>query len=120
MLIHPANVGKGDVVVFKKPDITIKRTAIKAGDTATFLDWIPEDGEEYALAGVKLSNGEFLITPSDILEIVEQEEVRPKYLCERCGGTGKQTSGLWTGKEYNSVEGVCDDCKGSGHLGEKE
>ncbi len=40
------------------------------------------------------------------------------WLCERCGGTGKQEAGLWTGTAYDSKAGQCDECKGLGYLGD--
>lgn len=39
------------------------------------------------------------------------------YMCERCGGVGKQPEGCWDGKEYAAPSGKCDDCKGVGYLG---
>ncbi len=39
------------------------------------------------------------------------------YQCERCGGTGQQGAGLWTGNAYASKAGTCDFCAGTGRLG---
>lgn len=39
------------------------------------------------------------------------------YLCERCGGTGRQPVGCWNGKAYASLAGICELCDGSGLLG---
>lgn len=39
------------------------------------------------------------------------------YLCERCGGTGRQPAGCWNGQAYASQAGACDDCMGDGYLG---
>ncbi len=38
------------------------------------------------------------------------------YQCERCGGTGQQGAGLWTGSAYASKAGTCDFCAGTGRL----
>lgn len=40
-----------------------------------------------------------------------------RYLCERCGGTGRQEAGCWDGKAYASPAGQCEICKGEGYLG---
>lgn len=40
-----------------------------------------------------------------------------RFQCERCGGTGQQEAGLWTGTAYASVAGLCDACNGEGLLG---
>ena len=40
-----------------------------------------------------------------------------RFLCERCGGSGIQPAGCWTGKAYDSQEGKCDLCDGVGYLG---
>lgn len=40
-----------------------------------------------------------------------------RYVCERCGGTGLQPAGCWTGKAYNSEAGRCELCDGEGLLG---
>ena len=50
-------------------------------------------------------------TPVDTIVILH------RYLCERCGGTGIQPSGCWTGKAYDSQTGTCDTCNGDGYLG---
>lgn len=42
---------------------------------------------------------------------------RRRYICERCGGSGQQESGLWDGKSYASQEGTCTACNGEGLLG---
>jgi len=44
---------------------------------------------------------------------------RRLYLCERCGGTGRQEAALYsvvTGR-YDAPAGACDDCGGDGWLG---
>lgn len=42
----------------------------------------------------------------------------PRYLCERCGGTGRQEAGCWSrAAAYDAPAGVCDTCKGEGLLG---
>lgn len=41
-----------------------------------------------------------------------------RYLCERCGGTGVQPAGCWTGTAYDSPSCPCDMCDGTGELGE--
>jgi len=33
-----------------------------------------------------------------------------RHICERCGGTGVQQAGCWTGKAYDSVVGRCELC----------
>jgi len=33
-----------------------------------------------------------------------------RYLCERCGGSGVQPAGRWTGKAYDSLAGQCELC----------
>lgn len=43
--------------------------------------------------------------------------MRRRFMCERCGGTGIQEAGLWTGYSYDSVAGICDACDGEGLLG---
>jgi len=48
---------------------------------------------------------------------VRQVTVNRHYLCERCGGTGKQPAGCWDGKAYGASAGRCDDCHGVGILG---
>lgn len=40
-----------------------------------------------------------------------------RFLCERCGGTGQQPAGCWTGNAYDSVAGKCESCDGDGELG---
>ena len=47
-----------------------------------------------------------------------KEPLRAHYECSRCGGTGQQPDGMWTGKAYDSKAGTCDACEGVGHLGE--
>ena len=42
-----------------------------------------------------------------------------RYLCERCGGTGHQEAGCWSGKAYDSKAGTCESCDGAGYLGAK-
>ena len=42
--------------------------------------------------------------------------MRP-YICERCGGTGQQSEGCWSGSAYDSPAGVCRLCDGEGLLG---
>jgi DnaJ-class molecular chaperone len=44
----------------------------------------------------------------------------PTHICERCGGTGVQQAGCWTGKAYDSHEGRCELCNGEGKLGVME
>jgi hypothetical protein len=39
-----------------------------------------------------------------------------RYLCERCGGSGVQPAGRWTGKAYDSLAGRCELCGGKGEL----
>jgi len=41
------------------------------------------------------------------------------YLCERCGGTGRQEAGCYNmaTKKYDSPAGTCETCYGSGYLG---
>ena len=39
------------------------------------------------------------------------------WMCERCGGTGIQEAGRWSGKAYDAPAGLCDSCKGCGKLG---
>lgn len=43
-----------------------------------------------------------------------------RYLCERCGGTGRQEAGCWDGKAYAAPAGTCDSCGGEGRLGFKD
>ena len=38
-------------------------------------------------------------------------------ICERCGGTGQQAAGCWSGTAYDSPAGVCRLCDGDGGLG---
>jgi len=45
-------------------------------------------------------------------------DYKRRYLCERCGGTGQQPAGCWDGTAYAAPAGVCDDCHGTGELGE--
>ncbi len=45
---------------------------------------------------------------------------RERWLCERCGGSGQQPAGCWTGTAYDSEAGKCQPCGGSGYLGLKE
>jgi hypothetical protein len=33
-----------------------------------------------------------------------------RCLCERCGGTGVQQAGCWTGEAYDSLAGRCELC----------
>ena len=33
-----------------------------------------------------------------------------RHICERCGGTGVQQAGCWTGKAYDSIAGRCELC----------
>lgn len=55
---------------------------------------------------------------NDADRIPVQHIVLPRrYVCERCGGTGLQPAGCWTGKAYNSEAGQCDLCDGEGLLG---
>lgn len=44
--------------------------------------------------------------------------VQYRYLCERCGGTGRQVPGLYVAAigTYASDGGTCDDCGGTGYL----
>ena len=35
-------------------------------------------------------------------------------ICERCGGTGQQPEGCWSGTAYDSPAGVCRLCSGEG------
>ena len=35
-------------------------------------------------------------------------------ICERCGGTGQQPEGCWSGTAYDSPAGVCRLCGGEG------
>ena len=41
------------------------------------------------------------------------------FLCERCGGTGRQEAGLWNPdrKRHDDPAGTCRACHGSGYLG---
>lgn len=41
------------------------------------------------------------------------------YLCERCGGSGKQQEGSYdiVSKSYTGKAGVCQSCDGEGYLG---
>ena len=43
-----------------------------------------------------------------------------RYTCERCGGTGQQAAGCWSGTAYDALAGVCQLCNGEGKLGIKE
>lgn len=56
---------------------------------------------------------------SDIFSATAEKPVQRRYLylCERCGGTGEQQAGCWTGKSYDSLAGTCELCGGSGELG---
>lgn len=40
-----------------------------------------------------------------------------RYLCDRCGGTGQQPAGCWSGKAYDAPAGTCQTCDGEGYLG---
>ena len=40
-----------------------------------------------------------------------------RYICDRCGGTGQQPEGCWSGTAYDSPAGVCRLCGGEGLLG---
>jgi hypothetical protein len=33
-----------------------------------------------------------------------------RYICERCGDSGLQPAGCWTGKAYDSIAGRCELC----------
>ena len=33
-----------------------------------------------------------------------------RYVCERCGDSGVQPAGCWTGKAYDSLAGQCELC----------
>jgi ribosomal protein S27AE len=33
-----------------------------------------------------------------------------RYICERCGDSGVQPAGCWTGKAYDSIAGRCELC----------
>lgn len=46
-------------------------------------------------------------------------DCRCRYLCERCGGTGKQPEGVWDveSNSYTGKAGVCQSCNGEGYLG---
>jgi hypothetical protein len=39
-----------------------------------------------------------------------------RYVCERCGGSGVQPAGCWTGEAYDSIAGRCELCGGYGKL----
>ena len=40
-----------------------------------------------------------------------------RLICERCGDSGVQPAGCWTGKAYDSIAGRCELCDGEGKLG---
>lgn len=48
---------------------------------------------------------------------MSQDNAPRRYLCERCGGSGKQPAGCWTGQAYDSEAGVCQLCDGERYLG---
>jgi hypothetical protein len=50
----------------------------------------------------------------------EPPKERRRHICERCGGTGVQQAGCWTGKAYDSLAGRCELCDGEGKLGVTE
>jgi len=33
-----------------------------------------------------------------------------RYICERCGDSGVQPAGCWTGEAYDSIAGRCELC----------
>lgn len=51
--------------------------------------------------------------------VSEMGDCRCRYLCERCGGTGKQPEGVWDveSNSYTGKAGVCQSCNGEGYLG---
>jgi hypothetical protein len=59
----------------------------------------PDDAWEWA---VKLADAE--------PKIGDAPTEQRRYVCERCGGSGVQPAGLWSGKAYDSLAGRCELC----------
>lgn len=63
----------------------------------------------------------------DPMNLALVEKLRKKlqethYLCERCGGYGRQEKGCYDSetKKYDAPEGICQLCDGCGYLGIKQ
>ena len=73
--IHPANVAEGDMVEFIEDDFHEKsKTFIPKGTKAHFLEWIEDEGLEYAYASVILEGKGikgWIWTDPDILVVEE-------------------------------------------------
>ena len=74
-------------------------------------------GELRAVVQQSLDQMGELVTRLEFLRAGEDSPPQQRYLCERCGGSGRQPGNCWTGLAYDSKPGICDDCLGEGLLG---
>ena len=85
--------------------------------------WQQMDRAQAAGVGVALTPEQVRALLAENARLVEAKNeavrasYRPRFLCERCGGTGRQEAGMWDGNAYAAPAGVCDDCGGEGLLG---